>query len=113
MLLDALQKAPPHSLHDMRVFFDRSRSRLEQSLDKGQVSDSERATYLEQFEAGVSDAQMMFLDEALHQRADAAKAGKSVGDGDMGKPWFKLPLVWAVVACALVVGLVLGVLIGR
>lgn len=116
MLLDALEKAPPRSLHDMRVFFDRSRARLEQSLDKGQVSDAERATYLDQFEEAVSDAQMQFLDEALHRRADAKpKAGNRPAgiDGDTRKPWFKLPFVWAVVACALVIGLVLGVYLGR
>lgn len=118
MLFDALEKAPPQSLHDMRVFFDRSRSRLEQSLDKGQVSDEERATYLEQFEVAVSDAQMRFLDETLTLRADPKAQGKAqlllAGvHGDTSKPWFKVPLVWAFISCALVVGLVLGVLLGR
>lgn len=118
MLLDALEKAPPQSLHDMRVFFDRSRSRLEQSLDKGHVSEEERATYLEQFEVAVSDAQMAFLNETLTLRANPKAGVKSkvlpAGvDGDTSKPWYKVPLVWAFVACALVVGLVFGVLLGR
>lgn len=116
MLLDALEKAPPQSLHDMRVFFDRSRSRLEQSLDKGQVSEEERATYLEQFEAAVSDAQMQFIDGTLKMRADPKARAKTLPagvDGDTSKPWFKVPLVWAFIACALVSGLVLGVLVGR
>lgn len=116
MLLDALEKAPPQSLHDMRVFFDRSRSRLEQSLDKGQVNEDERATYLEQFEAAVSDVQLQFLDGALTMRADPKAQARKLPagiDGDTSKPWFKVPLVWAVVACALVSGLVVGVLIGR
>lgn len=118
MLLDALEKAPPQSLHDMRVFFDRSRSRLEQSLDKGQVSDEERATYLEQFEAAVSEAQMQFLDKTLTLQADPKAHGKGLTlpagvDGDTNKPWFKVLLVWAFIGCALVIGLVLGVFLGR
>lgn len=116
MLLDALKKAPPQSLHDMRVFFDRSRSRLEQSLDKGQVSEEERATYLEQFEVAVSDAQMQFLNETLTMRAEPQAKSRLLPagvDGDASKPWFKVPLVWAIVGCALVIGLVLGVLLGR
>lgn len=116
MLLDALEKAPPQSLHDMRVFFDRSRTRLEQSLDKGQVNEAERATYLEQFEVAVSDAQMQFLNETMAMRAQPAAKPKLLPagvDGDTSKPWFKVPLVWAFIACALVVGLVMGVLLGR
>lgn len=116
MLLDALEKAPPQSLHDMRVFFDRSRSRLEQSLDKGQVSEEERATYLEQFEEAVSDAQMQFLNETMVLRTEQKSKGKLLPagiDGDASKPWFKQPLVWALIACALVVGLVVGVTLGR
>lgn len=105
MLLDALQKAPPASLHDLRVFFDRSRARLEHSLDKGGVSGQAREDYLDQFEAGVDEAQRSFLNAALAQR------GAEDSSGTAQRAWHRLPMVWALLAFALVAGVMIGVLL--
>lgn len=105
MLLEALKQSPPKSLHDLRLFFDRSRARLEQSLDKGGLEGDARQRYLEQFEAGAEEAQMTFLNGVLSADPAAAKAD-SAG-------WARKPLVWALIALALVLGLILGVVLSQ
>ena len=112
MLLDALHKAPPRSVDELVGFFERSRSRLEQSLDKGQVSDDERARYLGQFQEALNEVQVQFINGAL----DAQSTGGQHPDGQSSssarlKAAFRQPLVWALVMFALVVGVAVGVLL--
>lgn len=108
MLLDALQKAPPASLEDMRVFFDRARARLEQSLDKGGVSGSDREAYIDQFEAGADEAQLVFLNTVL----DAAH-GAGAGSSAAATSWYRQPMVWAALVGALLAGIAIGLVFGR
>lgn len=120
MLLDALAKAPPQSLHDMRIFFERSRARLEHSLDKGSVSGKAREDYLAEFEEAVTQAQATFLNESLAKAHSGDGEGAGAKTSEAGglpvkdsKAWTKIPMVWALIAFALVSGLVMGVLLGR
>lgn len=113
MLLDALQKAPPRSVDDLAVFFERSRARLEQSLEKGQVSGDERERYLAQFQAGLNEAQVDFLNSALEaQTGGFDPLPPASSPLDALKTAFKQPVIWAVLVLALLVGLTFGLLIG-
>lgn len=113
MLLDALQKAPPRSVDDLAVFFERSRARLEQSLEKGQVSGDERERYLAQFQAGLNEAQVDFLNRALEAQSGGFDPLPPASSPlDALKTAFKQPIIWAVVALALLIGLTVGLLIG-
>jgi multisubunit Na+/H+ antiporter MnhC subunit len=113
MLLDALEKAPPKSVDDLAIFFERSRERLEASLDKEQVSGEERARYLAQFQEGLNEAQVQFINAALETHGGGFDRLAATPDGPLDglKNAFKQPLVWAIVLAALVVGLMLGVLL--
>ena len=112
MLLDALHKAPPRSVDDLAVFFERSRARLEQSLDKSQVTGEERERYLAQFQAGLNEAQVEFLNSALDVQSSGVAPGQSDAHrADVLKTVFKQPITWALVVFALVLGVTVGVLI--
>ena len=110
MLLDALEKAPPQSVDDLAVFFERSRARLEVSLDKGQVTGEERERYLAQFQAGLNEAQVEFLNSALESHSGAGEAGEQ-GSGGL-KQAFKQPIIWGLIVLALLVGLASGLVLG-
>lgn len=99
MLLDALQKAPPRSVEEMRQFFERARARLEQSLDKGGVTGADRAAYIDQFEAGADEAQIVFVDSLLAAPSPVPPA----------PAWYRQPPVWAALAGALLAGIGIGV----
>lgn len=113
MLLDALDKAPPRSVDDLAIFFERSRERLEASLDKGQVSGEERARYLAQFQEGLNDAQVQFLNTALETHGGGFDRSQAAPDGPVDglKAAFKQPLVWAFLALALLIGVMVGILL--
>lgn len=113
MLLDALQKAPPRSVDDLAVFFERSRARLEQSLEKGQVSGDERERYLAQFQAGLNEAQVDFLNTALEaQSGGFDRLPLLPSPLDALKTSFKQPIIWAVLVLAMLIGLTVGLLVG-
>lgn len=113
MLLDALQKAPPRSVDDLAVFFERSRARLEQSLDKGQVTGDERQRYLAQFQAGLNEAQVDFLNQALEaQNTGGGTVATDASPLDGLRQAFKQPLLWAILVLAILIGLAAGLLIG-
>ncbi|MFN3224922.1 MAG: hypothetical protein ACE360_01560 [Hyphomicrobiales bacterium] len=113
MLLDALEKAPPRSVDDLAVFFERSRARLEQSLDKGQVSGEERERYLAQFQSGLNEAQVDFLNTALETQHQGASGYDSASSPiDALKLAFKQPVIWGALALVLLLGLAIGLLIG-
>lgn len=119
MLLDALHKAPPRTVDDLAIFFERSRERLEQSLDKGQVSGEERTRYLSQFQAGLNEAQVEFLNNALEVQSESA-AREASGEmppsegGMLPALLFSIrqPVMWLVFVLVLLVGLLIGVLLG-
>lgn len=112
MLLDALRKSPPHSIADLQRFFQRSRERLEQSLDKGAVAGEERARYLEQFETAVGEVQVVFLDEALNGQFGTAKAEGPKASGLRGlsglRELLAQPLVLVVLVGLFLAGLLIG-----
>lgn len=114
MLLDALEKEPPRSVDELAGFFERSRRRLEDSLDKGQVSGEERARYLSQFQDGLNDAQIHFLNRALENQGDTASQPVAITEGPVDglKAALRQPLLLALIAFALVLGLAVGVLLG-
>ncbi len=113
MLLDALEKAPPRSVDDLAVFFERSRARLEQSLDKGQVSGDERERYLAQFQAGLNEAQVDFLNRALEAQTGGFEPPHLAPSPlDALKTALKQPAVWIVLVLALLIGLTVGLLVG-
>ncbi|MEM6384050.1 MAG: hypothetical protein AAF739_15365 [Pseudomonadota bacterium] len=106
LLLEALHQAPPTSLRAMRDFFDRSRNRLEESLDRSGVDAAQRQAYLDQFEAGAEEAQTTFVDQMLGSGDDdAASADRRA------KELFSQPVVLALLAGAFMVGLGLGSLL--
>ncbi|MEM6711108.1 MAG: hypothetical protein AAF590_02375 [Pseudomonadota bacterium] len=116
MLLDALHKAPPRSVDELAVFFERSRGRLENSLDKGQVTGEERQRYLQQFQDGLNEAQVDFLNTALDHHANGSSApglATSNGGGLMStlKATFQEPVMWAMLAVVLIVGIALGMVV--
>jgi hypothetical protein len=113
MLLDALEKAPPRSVDDLAVFFERSRARLEQSLDKGQVSGEERERYLAQFQSGLNEAQVDFLNTALEAQHQNVHGTDTVASPlDALKLAFKQPIIWGALVLVLLLGLAVGLLIG-
>ena len=112
MLLDALEKAPPRSVDDLAVFFERSRARLEVSLDKGQVSGEERERYLAQFQAGLNEAQVDFLNRALEAQGTGWSARVPSAPLDGLKSSFRQPILWAVLLATLLMGIAIGLLIG-
>ena len=111
MLLDALHKKPPRSVDELATFFERSRGRLEQSLDKGQVSGEERLRYLEQFQAGLNEAQVTFLNRALDHQATGGAQDAASANGDVLRSALKQPILWALVLGAVLVGVAIGFVI--
>ena len=108
LLLDALRKSPPQSIAELQRFFQRSRERLEESLDKGAVTGEARTRYLDQFEEAVAEVQVVFLDEALDGQFGAGKGGDGKASPTGLRQLLTQPTVLAL-ACGL---FVLGLLIG-
>ena len=113
MLLDALHKAPPRSVDELAIFFERSRGRLERSLDKGHVTGDERQRYLQQFQDGLNEAQVDFLNTALNHHATGGPVSQFAGpenDSLMATliAALKEPVMWAVLAGVLFVGIAFG-----
>ncbi len=112
MLLDALQKAPPRSVDDLAIFFERSRDRLIESLDKGRVTGDERQRYLDQFQSGLNEAQVEFLNDALARGFDAHPANQPpLPPSEVLQFGIKQPVMWGVLALVLLVGVAVGALL--
>lgn len=106
LLLAALRKSPPKRLNDLGAFFDRSRARLEISLDKGGVYGSDREAYLTDFEVGVEEAQRTYFDDLLlAQSAEAEREQKQA--------WYRQPIPLMVGTGVFLIGVIIGIILGR